>query len=400
MPTLPLFPQLYPNELFYSALARYKVRCGIIPDKLLLHDVFGIRTVVASPEMPNCISIACENIQPSTTLMATDIIQNHTLYPLYTAFSEADTKQKIKRQMMSSGKNTYTTSIGLATCTLKPLVNFRYCPLCVYEQIQAYGELFWDRRWFGFYTYCCSVHGVKFVQTNFAIHDAARHSFKPLLDVVNSFQKHEQKIIQAKQQERLLAEAATIILTSNKAPALIFSNLTRFYRNLAVGNNFNRGSQIRQREVASYIKDYWTWPWLKSRGFTIDIFEAKIASLFRKHRKQQPYPVHIIASLPFFAGNIEHWFHRLHHTAQDPLASKIESDYVLPANNSHEVKQKKDKWLALVKVFGTKEARNNTPDGGKLYAALYRADREWLLKTNEAYKVKQDIPNRRVNYVN
>lgn len=400
MTTLPLFPQLYPNELFYSALARYKVRCGIISDKLLLHDVFGIKTVVASPEMPNCISIACENIQPSTTLMATDIIQNHTLYPLYTAFSEAATKQKVKRQMMGSGKNTYTTSTGLATCTLKPFIKFRYCPLCVYEQLQTYGEVFWDRRWFGFYTYCCSAHGVQFVQTNFAIHDAARHSYKPLLDVVYSIQKQEQKIIQAKQQEQLLAEASAILLTANREPSLSFANLTHFYRNLAFDNNLNRGSQIRQQEVATYIKEYWTWPWLKSRGFTIDLFEAKIASLFRKHRQQQPYPAHIIASLPFFAGNIEHWVHRLHNTFGEQSSTKIRSHNNLPANDSHEVKQNRDKWLALVKAYGTKKARKNTQDGGKLYAALYKADRKWLLKTNATYRVKHDMPNRRVNWIN
>jgi hypothetical protein len=376
------------------------VRCGIIPDKLLLHDVFGIRTVIASPEMPNCLSIACENIQPNTTSTATNIVHNHTLYPLYTAFSEADTRQKIKAQMLGSRKNTYTTSSGLATCTLKPFVNFRYCPLCIFDQAKTYGEVFWDRRWFGFYTYCCPIHAIRLTPTNFAIHDAARHSFQPLIDVIHPIRKQNQKISLAKNQETIISVAAAKILTSNASLNLSFKKLTFFYRNLATVNNFNRGIQIRQQEVANYIKEYWTWRWLKSRGFTTDTYEAAIASVFRKHRKQHTYLLHIIAALPFFSGNIDHWFDKLQIIPQYPAPERLtHNDKQLPIV-SRDTKQKKAKWVTLVKKYGTNVARYNTKDGAKLYAALYRADREWLIVTNAIYRVKHEMPNHRVNWKN
>ena len=170
MVTLPLFPEPYPNELFYSVLARYKVRCGLLPDKLLLEDVFRKKTVIASPEMPNGIARAVENVRPSTMFSATDIISKHTLFPLYTAFSEARIKEKMFTQMLACKNNTYTTSLGIATCALKQNHFFRYCPVCVKEQLELFGEPFWDRRWFGLFTNCCHVHGVHFVLTNDVIH--------------------------------------------------------------------------------------------------------------------------------------------------------------------------------------------------------------------------------------
>lgn len=398
MTTLPFFPQPYPHELFYSALARYKVRCGILSDKLMLADVFGKQTTVASPEMPNGILHACNNIQPKIAHSPESVIRNHTLYPLYTAFSEANIKNKIMKQMLGNSANTYTTSVGLATCTLKPFNTFRYCPVCIVEQIEQFGEAFWDRRWFGFYTYCCPIHGAKFISTHTAIHESSRHSFTPMLDILPSSSKRKKKIINAKKQDQLLSIAAAQIISQPLGISTTFQQLTHFYRSLAFANNFNRGSQVKQDEVAAFVKNFWTWRWLNNCGFSKDSYQYTIACLFRKHRKHQLYPVHLISALPFFDGNIELWWNAVVNMRKLKSVENSKSTTTKLHSSRQDIDEAKANWLSLVTKFGPKAARYNSSMSKQLYAALYRSDKNWLLNVNKANAIKRNTFKTRVSW--
>lgn len=398
MPTLPFFPKFYKHELFYSALARYKVRCGVLSDKLLLADVFNKQTIVASPEMPNGIKRACTNIQPTIVSSPEEMIRCHTLFSLYTAFSEASIKSKIMAQMVASGANTYTTSTGLATCKLKPFYNFRYCPICIVEQIDEFGEAFWDRRWFGFYTYCCPMHGVKFISTDIAIHDTARHSFIPLLELLSIKHIEKGNVAKARRQDHLISMAAMKIMSHPLAENITFQQLTHFYQSLAIANNFNRGSQIKQSAVAAHINNFWTWRWLQYRGFTLDIFDYTMASMFRKHRKQQVYPVHLIAALPFFDGNIELWWNAITKLSKWTPVKNLKKTVTSKHMPTKQIGEWKTCWLALVEDVGPKAARYRNRASEKLYTALYRADRTWLLSVNQAHSIERPLRRERLSW--
>ena len=398
MTTLPFFPQLYQHELFYSALARYKVRCGLLSDKLLLADVFDKRTIVASPEMPNGIEQACKNIQPSTAYSPKKLILSHTLFPLYTRFSETRIKNKIMAQMIGNRANTYTTSTGLATCTLKPFSNFRYCPICIVEQIDQFGEAFWDRRWFGFYTYCCPMHGVRFTSTEMAVHDPARHSFKPLFDVLSTARIKNKNVVPAKRQDNLISKAAMKLLSQPTSINFTFQRLTHFYRDLAISSNFNRGNQIKQSEVSTFITNFWSWRWLEYRGFNRDSLSHTMACLFRKHRKQQVYPVHLIAALPFFDGNIDSWWSALLTSPELTQRNNLKTTVISRQISTNEVSKCKTNWLTLVREFGPKAARYQNNDSEKLYTALYRADRDWLLKVNKIHSIHRAVRSKRISW--
>ncbi|MCW8093207.1 TnsD family Tn7-like transposition protein [Alteromonas sp. ASW11-130] len=396
--TLPFFPQLYPNELFYSALARYKVRCGILPDKLLAKDVFQVRTVIASAEVPNCISVAHTNILPDLSISAEELVLKHTLYSLYAAFSDQRIKRKILKQMLNTGANTYTTSLGLATCVLRKNNFFRFCPLCVLEQINTYGEMFWDRRWFGVYTNCCPMHGITLHETDIAIHNPARHAYIPLIDVIHSIDSNTATIRRASVQDGLVAKAAMNILENLDWPTLTLDQLTLFYRGLAIDRQYNRGQYICQAEVANFIQRFWSWRWLESCGFNKKTFDQAMAALFRKHRKQQTYLIHLVGALPFFDGDINSWINAVVSLPPTQRLLATPSTHGSSQEDRAKLAKWKNAWLAMVKSDGPKQARTNTTDGKKLYAALYRADKYWLLDTNSKYRVDRTSKNDRVNW--
>lgn len=396
MVTLPLFPEPYPNELFYSVLARYKVRCGLLPDKLLLEDVFRKKTVIASPEMPNGIARAVENVRPSTMFSATDIISKHTLFPLYTAFSEARIKEKMFTQMLACKNNTYTTSLGIATCALKQNHFFRHCPVCVKEQLELFGEPFWGRRWFGLFTNCCPLHGVHFVLTSDAIHGLSRHTFRPLLDDLAFGSETEIHIKKAVWQEHLIAKTTMHLMHNHHQ--FSFPQLTNFYCQLALERNFNRGHYLRQNDISHFIKGYWTWRWLKKLGFTKSYFDGNVASLFRKHRKQHMYVMHMIAALPFFNGNIGNWWDALTNSPTPSIQHPKNYSKSSFQHSEETLENWKHAWLNLLRQYGPKAARYSNCDSEKLYTALYRADKRWLLQVNHQHRVQRKVDLIRVSW--
>jgi hypothetical protein len=396
MATFPFFPKLYENELFYSGLARYKVRCGVLTDKQLLFDVFAKRTIIASPEMPNGLDTAVENIRPEMNDSGLDIINNHTLYPLYTGLSPENIRNKIKNEMLSSTSNTYATSSGIAACMLKTFPYMRYCSECVKEQLSVHGEPYWDRRWFGIFNTCCPIHGITLIPTEMLIHDFSRHAFIPLLDVIGKVEEVEKN--NSAWQEQLLSKAATKIISSSHTLNISFDKLTNFYRSIAYEHNFNKRSSIDQLAVASFISKFWKRQWLVVRGFGDKDFDSRIAYIFRKHRKQHQYPYHIVAGLPFFSGDIESWWGDLSAKSKLNEANKILSQEVFSPINTSENLELKQSWLALVKQYGPKKARHLNSESYNLYTRLYRKDKGWLLDINNQNKIARENKNYRVSW--
>ena len=65
-----LFPELYPDELLYSAIARYHVRAGNIDSKNTLRDLYNKDTITAMIEMTSNL----------------ETLVNKLPYPVYTIY--------------------------------------------------------------------------------------------------------------------------------------------------------------------------------------------------------------------------------------------------------------------------------------------------------------------------
>lgn len=347
--------------------------------------------------MPNGISLALNNIRPPIDLLSKDIINNHTLFPLYSAFSPATIKRKVETEMEAAKNNTYTTTLGIATCLLKKNSQFRYCPLCVNDQIELYCEPYWDRRWFGLFNYCCPIHSVLLVPTPYAIHDFSRHAIRPLIDYLVENTAVLTTSIKPPWQGVLMSRMASHLLSHQTS--FNYSALTNFYRKQALSFGFNRGQNIRQEVVADFVQSFWSWSWLQQQGFTKNYFNNTIATLFRKQRKQHQYIMHSIAGLPFFNGDIQLWWTKLLET-QGPSRQVTLPDKtsIRSSKSALSLESNKQSWLALVKQFGPKNARYANEYSQKLYSAIYRADKDWLLKINQQYRVKRINAHSRISW--
>ncbi|STY78274.1 Uncharacterised protein [Macrococcoides caseolyticum] len=81
---LPFFINPYPNELLYSAIARYHFYSGNLDCKDTLEELFGSRCVIPSVEIGSYFSVLVEKLGPHYSVES--LLANHTIYPYYASF--------------------------------------------------------------------------------------------------------------------------------------------------------------------------------------------------------------------------------------------------------------------------------------------------------------------------
>lgn len=137
-----IFPEIYPDELVYSWLARYVVYSGYPMDSRLSLELFE-KKINGMPKyfIGQFKSGMQEIIEKQYSI--NDLIFNHTMYPAYVHFMPLEKKKDFLRCLKNNNG-------GLAN--LLPITSkngnktyMQYCPLCVKEDRQKYGETYWHR---------------------------------------------------------------------------------------------------------------------------------------------------------------------------------------------------------------------------------------------------------------
>ncbi|SHH68329.1 TnsD family Tn7-like transposition protein [Desulfosporosinus lacus] len=140
------FPTPYPDECYYSILCRYFVRSGSAGYKPTVKKLFGnmqcLSTAIFFPMRLDCVE---RWIPKGTAITRKTIAMNHTMYPyLSMVYSE-----KFRREMvhvLSSKKTQMNIDLYGRQRSWRLWPEYlRYCPHCVCEDKNLYGEPYWHR---------------------------------------------------------------------------------------------------------------------------------------------------------------------------------------------------------------------------------------------------------------
>lgn len=137
------FPDAYENELLYSWLARYYQKSGYVAYRDVAEDLFVKPTVRPDVEFINpltndAIKMLCRNSSME------EVVLNHTMYSYYGRFLPLERrKEAFKTMVAMEGKMVDKFPMKLLNGKERYL---RYCPLCVQEQRDKYGETYWSRE--------------------------------------------------------------------------------------------------------------------------------------------------------------------------------------------------------------------------------------------------------------
>ncbi len=139
-----IIPPIYPNELFYSWISRYRSITGNSNKKtslILFNKKDKIRPNVL---YPNNLNYFCSVISGSFNITSRQIIKNHTILPLFKPFL---TKFEFEDMSMSvSDEESYNAIKRKLTVKKYNKREFSYCKQCFDESLNINGEYFINRE--------------------------------------------------------------------------------------------------------------------------------------------------------------------------------------------------------------------------------------------------------------
>jgi hypothetical protein len=141
------FPTLEGDELFYSAVARYRLLLGNIAHRHLVGDVFGgWHKAIAVVDLPIHLDAFLERLPKPSPYSVEDIIDQHSLFPFYSAFARGDAVTRAREVMKSGGSGGAGWHLGLMR---KPRPNLErrlsFCKVCADEDSAQFGMPIWRR---------------------------------------------------------------------------------------------------------------------------------------------------------------------------------------------------------------------------------------------------------------
>lgn len=139
------FPTLYKDELFFSIVARYKRANAIIDKSALFKDICNTYERQIFMFMPIHLKELIANLPTTSKITESEIILNHTLYPVFTAFLSSERAKTIYEQMINGTRKNLLIESGVNASKVRLYNKLRLCRLCVEESLKNKGEGYWRR---------------------------------------------------------------------------------------------------------------------------------------------------------------------------------------------------------------------------------------------------------------
>lgn len=137
------FPEIYPDELMYSLLARYYVKSGYPCYWYVAEDLFELKTVRPDIEFVNQYTSA--TLQRITKDMSmADMVLDYTMFPYYGRFIDKERRNKAFKALVQMQGN-YHNLLPVPKRKDNNKRYLRFCPVCAKNDRKQYGETYWHR---------------------------------------------------------------------------------------------------------------------------------------------------------------------------------------------------------------------------------------------------------------
>lgn len=179
------FPNFYPDELLYSLLSRYYSKSGYSAYIFAAEDLYENRLIKPDIEFLNPLKKEVIDIITKNTSMET-IIKEHTMFPYYGRFIKKERRQKAYETLLEMNGSVYNL-LAIPTNRNNQKRYLRYCPYCVEEDREKYGETYWHRIHQMIDVDICPIHSCKLINSNVIISSRASPMLKTAEEEINLF---------------------------------------------------------------------------------------------------------------------------------------------------------------------------------------------------------------------
>lgn len=154
---LPFVPELLPDELLYSWLARAIQLNALHPYKRTAQTLFGDVSMVV--DLPSRLIHLCHVLGSDTSRWNPEaIMERATLYPYHRPFLSELVHEKVHGLMLEGPAMGLKTVMGRVANGFGADPPLRHCPVCLAEDVERFGTPYWHREHQLPGVLCCLVH--------------------------------------------------------------------------------------------------------------------------------------------------------------------------------------------------------------------------------------------------
>ena len=170
------FPAIYPDELVYSWFCRYYVHSGCLSHKMALQELYCKRSDNPSKEfIGNLKPDVRERIGKMYPL--DELVLNHTMYPQYARFVTLEQKKTALFRLCHDSRDIHHLFAVLPRNEGEQYL--RYCPQCVKEDRETYGETYWHRKHQIRNMGICTKHKCRLMESSVLVKSEQSYTFFP-----------------------------------------------------------------------------------------------------------------------------------------------------------------------------------------------------------------------------
>lgn len=142
---LGFFPDPYPDELLYSACARYAKRSSYLNKRSVINELFGRKGISAIMDFPTRLRHFVSVLPKNHNYTVKKLIAENTLFPFHEPFLSSERVEIVRNEIRGESNNKIQTRLGTKVKQIKNPKYLRFCPDCVKDDRRQYGETYWHR---------------------------------------------------------------------------------------------------------------------------------------------------------------------------------------------------------------------------------------------------------------
>lgn len=309
------FPDPYPDELLYSVCARFHQRVQYPNKKGIVRELFGDEAAIAVVDLPSKLGSLASALPPGSRYTVERLINNHTLLPFFAPFLHPEQAQQLRADMEGARGPAIKMRSGIMASTVQPPEWLRFCPLCVQEDKQNFGECYWHRLHQLPGVEVCPDHNVRLLDSQVRVQNPqTRHEFVSAEQGIQLPKSRSYSLLSPHHRILLkIAQDAAWLLQQTASPLGLEILAKRYRQLLAEQGLATYSGRVRVSELLRDFCQFYPDDLLQSLQCGIDP-ESQHSWLFRLVRspKGSQHPLRHLLLMQFLRHTAETFFQLSH----------------------------------------------------------------------------------------
>ena len=255
------FPTPYPDEIFYSILCRYHVRNANPGMVTTIKECWGYRDATKSLYLPTDLDAIVSRLPENTGITIEALIWKHTMYPYVRPVLSKKRADLLCNMLYGTERNCTAAYLeaGLSGRRLPLPKYLRFCPSCLTEDDETYGESYWHRIHQLPGVFICPKHGEYIRDSKYFTHMIFRYFFPADAQLCVGLPKAETFPARIEDRMVLFAEDSACMLNNGGAFGTL-EDVTEQYRRILVSKGLRGDSEYAQtdyRTLSTAITEFY-----------------------------------------------------------------------------------------------------------------------------------------------